>query len=68
MVLRYTKEGIPYGVPPYTEAENRDFYRRIENGPVAFTRPQPPAAPAPGPRQGRRKPPARRPSARGTDR
>jgi hypothetical protein len=45
MVVRYTASGFAYGVPPYTKAENRDFWRRIGNGPVAFTRPWP-SAPA----------------------
>jgi len=34
---------IEYG--PYTQAELEDFWRRVGNGPVAFTRPGPaPAA------------------------
>jgi hypothetical protein len=35
MVVKYTKDGIPYGSPPYTKAEEDEFYRRNANGPVA---------------------------------
>ena len=34
-----TKDGTPYHEPPYTKAEEDQFYRRVGNGIVAFTRP-----------------------------
>jgi hypothetical protein len=51
MVRRITKAGFVYHEPPYTQAENDEFYRRYDSGPVAFTRPVHPAAPAAVPQQ-----------------
>jgi hypothetical protein len=47
MVLRYTEKGMRYHEGPYTQDELHEFWRRIGNGPVAFTRPGTAAVPAP---------------------
>jgi hypothetical protein len=40
MVLKYvTKNGMRIHSPPYTEAEEAEFYRRIGGGPVTVARP-----------------------------
>jgi hypothetical protein len=40
MVTRWTKSGkCSWEEPPYTKAEDDEFYRRLGGGPVAFTRP-----------------------------
>ena len=39
MVVRWTKSGkYCWGEPPYTKAEEAELYRRMDGGPVAFTR------------------------------
>jgi hypothetical protein len=39
MVLKYvTKSGLRVHGPPYTKAEEADFYRRNANGPVTVAR------------------------------
>jgi hypothetical protein len=38
MVIRYiTKNGSVFRGPPYTDAEVRDMFRRMQNGPRAMT-------------------------------
>ena len=40
MVLKYvTKNGMRIHEPPYTQAEEDEFYRRVGGGPVAMARP-----------------------------
>jgi hypothetical protein len=40
MVLKYvTKNGTRIHEPPYTQAEEDEFYRRIGGGPVTVARP-----------------------------
>ena len=39
MVIRYSKSGHPYREPPYTKAEERDLYRRINGAPIAVLHP-----------------------------
>jgi hypothetical protein len=40
MVLKYvTKHGVRIHEPPYTKAEEDEFYRRIGGGPVTVARP-----------------------------
>ena len=52
MVTKYTPQGNPYQEPPYTAAEEADFYRRISGGPVTVVKPAvavPPRKPEPQP-------------------
>jgi hypothetical protein len=51
MVLKYTPNGIAYHEPPYTEAEEADFYRRVGGGPVSVVRPATVVAPKEKPPQ-----------------
>ena len=46
MVRKLSPLGHYYHEPPYTEEEEREFYRRT-SGVVAFTRRAPAASPAP---------------------
>jgi hypothetical protein len=46
MVRKISDSGVPYHEPPYTPEEIDDMYRRMDNGPIAFTRPGPPPGPA----------------------
>jgi hypothetical protein len=39
MDLRYTPNGTPYQEPPYTPAEEAEFYRRMSGGPVTVVKP-----------------------------
>ena len=40
MVLKYvTKNGMRIHEPPYTKAEEDEFYRRIGRGPITVARP-----------------------------
>ena len=39
MVRKTDDLGGYYHEPPYTEEEIEEFYRRIGNGPIAWTRP-----------------------------
>ena len=39
MVVKVTKSGMRIHEPPYTQAEEDDFYRRIGGGPVTVARP-----------------------------
>jgi hypothetical protein len=40
MVLKYvTKNGMRIHEPPYTQAEEDEFYRRVGGGPVTVARP-----------------------------
>jgi hypothetical protein len=67
MVRKVSKFGGIYHEPPYTEEEERDFYRRFGRRVVAFIR----DAPAPAKARSEQAPPreARRPAPkRGTDR
>jgi hypothetical protein len=56
MVTKYTAQGNPYQEPPYTAAEEAEFYRRVGGGPVSVVKlaaavsprkpqPQPPKTP-----------------------
>jgi hypothetical protein len=38
MVVKYIKDGVTVHGPPYTKAEEADFYRRNAGGPVTVTR------------------------------
>jgi hypothetical protein len=38
MVVKYVKDGVTVHGPPYTKAEEDDFYRRNAGGPVTVTR------------------------------
>ena len=49
MVRRVNKDGLVWHEPPYTDAERYAFYKAIENGPVAFSRPSPPRSPGASP-------------------
>lgn len=48
MVIAYTNTGGIFHEPPYTEEEEREFYRRT-SGVVAFTRRAPAENPKPTP-------------------
>lgn len=55
MVLKHSKDGLPYHEPPYSKDELRDLEARIYQTPVSITRPvgqspQTPAAGSPQPR------------------
>ena len=39
MVVKVDKHGNRYYEPPYTQAEEDEFYRRVGGGPVAMARP-----------------------------
>ena len=40
MVLKYvTKNGMRIHEPPYTQAEEDEFYRRVGGGPITVARP-----------------------------
>ena len=39
MVLKHSKDGLPYHEPPYSKAELRDLEARIYQTPVSITRP-----------------------------
>ena len=39
MVRKTDALGGHYHEPPYTDEEIEDFYRRVGNGPIAWTRP-----------------------------
>jgi hypothetical protein len=39
MVTKYTPNGNPYREPPYTAAEEAEFYRRVGGGPVTVVKP-----------------------------
>jgi hypothetical protein len=39
MVRKYTPNGTPYREPPYTAAEEAEFYRRVGGGPVSVVKP-----------------------------
>jgi hypothetical protein len=41
MVTKYTKKGTAYGEPPYTEAEEAEFYRRFGNNIVSVAKATP---------------------------
>ena len=45
MVLKYTPDGNPYREPPYSAAEEAEFYRRMSGGPVTVVKPAPAVAP-----------------------
>jgi hypothetical protein len=45
MVLKRTPNGALYQEPPYSAAEEVEFYRRISGGPVTVVKPAPAAAP-----------------------
>ena len=49
MVRRVSEDGLVWHEPPYTDAERYAFYKAIENGPVAFSRPSPPRSPGASP-------------------
>jgi hypothetical protein len=52
MVVRWTKCGkYSWEEPPYTKAEEAEIYRRMDGGPVAFTRLTGFAKPPPPPPQ-----------------
>jgi hypothetical protein len=52
MVTKWTKDGKHcWGEPPYTKAEEAELYRRMDGGPVAFTRLSGFAKPPPPPPQ-----------------
>jgi hypothetical protein len=61
MVTKWSKDGqYCWGEPPYTKAEEAEMYRRMDGGPVAFTRlsgwkppPPPPQSAAVPPRRRR---------------
>ncbi len=60
MVRRAGKDGLVHHEPPYTKEEEEEFYRRVDAGPVTFTRPAAPPA-----KQGVAQPPeARTPSSK----
>jgi hypothetical protein len=42
MVMKRTPNGTWYQEPPYTAAEEAEFYRRMSGGPVTILRPAPP--------------------------
>jgi hypothetical protein len=66
MVIRYTKDGSPYRMPPYSRAEMEELRRGINNPPVSYfssrrsAQPpqdqEPPASPPAGIRPERRRP------------
>jgi hypothetical protein len=59
MVTKWTKCGkYSWGEPPYTKAEEEELYRRMDGGPVAFTRLTGFAKPPPPPPQAAATPPA----------
>jgi hypothetical protein len=59
MVERWTKSGkYSWHEPPYTKAEEAEIYRRMDNGPVAFTRLSGFAKPQQPPQQSAATPPA----------
>jgi hypothetical protein len=37
-VVRYTKDGSPYRVPPYSRAEWEEMMRTINNPPISYLR------------------------------
>ena len=39
MVVKVTKSGMRIHEPPYTQAEEDEFYRRIGGGPATVARP-----------------------------
>ena len=39
MVLKHSKDGLPYHEPPYSKEELRDLEARIYQTPVSITRP-----------------------------
>jgi hypothetical protein len=39
MVVKFTKDGLTVHGPPYTKAEEDEFYRRVGRGPVTVARP-----------------------------
>ena len=41
MVIKYTKKGTAYHEPPYTEAEEAEFYRRFGNDIVGVAKATP---------------------------
>ncbi|HEY2530389.1 MAG TPA: hypothetical protein VGJ20_21045 [Xanthobacteraceae bacterium] len=47
MVTRFSKDGFPYGTPPYTKAEEAEFYRRVNAGPMTVYWGSKPGLPAP---------------------
>jgi hypothetical protein len=52
MVTKFTPNGTPHREPPYTEAEEADFYRRVGSGPASVVKPAaavPPQEPRPQP-------------------
>jgi hypothetical protein len=70
MVLKHSKDGLPYHEPPYSKDELRDLEARIYQTPVSITRPvgraqQPPGAgsqqPVGSPPDAAQKLPRRRP-------
>jgi hypothetical protein len=59
MVVRWTKCGkYSWEEPPYTKEEEAEIYRRMDNGPVAFTRLSGFAKPQQPPPQSAATPPA----------
>ncbi len=46
MVIKKTKSGSYYREPPYTKAEEAEFYRRVGDGPVTIVRGTPPPPPS----------------------
>jgi hypothetical protein len=60
MVRHVAPNGAVYHEPPYTEAEEADFYRRTGNGIVGvMSGPRPPADPQPQPHKSPPPPPAK---------
>ena len=59
MVVRWTKSGkYSWEEPPFTKAEEAELYRRMDGGPVAFTRLTGFAKQPPPPQQWAAAPPA----------
>jgi hypothetical protein len=59
MVVKVDKQGGTYHAPPYTKAEEREFYSRNARGPVTVVRsagdrkaPKPPKRQQPSPAKG----------------
>jgi hypothetical protein len=46
MVLKTNKHGLSWHEPPYTKAEEHEFYRSVNAGPMTILRSRPAAAAA----------------------